>query len=260
MKDEVKMKKVKRLLKLPKVKFCFQWEEFDYLYQLLGLLYDVQHIIKKPSDFSNITKYLMKKGMSVDEIMSKVTNIAQYMFYDLNILKEVVIPANIRRIECGAFNCCKELEQVSFDDGNLVEIVDFTAFADCPKLKKIDFGNCNHLREIGSYSFSACRNLTAIVLPPNLKSIEGFESCSGLTEIVLPSTVELINGGAFNNCTELKSITIPSSVKYIGCWAFHNCVKLKDVYYQGTKEQWGKICFDENCGEILNANIHVLNN
>ena len=46
MKDVVKMKKVKRLLKLPKMKVCFQWEEFDYLYQLLGLLYDVQHIIK----------------------------------------------------------------------------------------------------------------------------------------------------------------------------------------------------------------------
>ena len=86
MKDVVKMKKVKRLLKLPRVKVCFQWEEFDYLYQLLGLLYDVEHIITKPRDFSNITKYLMKKGMSVNEIMSKVTNIAQYMFYDVNIL------------------------------------------------------------------------------------------------------------------------------------------------------------------------------
>lgn len=258
MNSRVQMKKVKRLLKLPKVKECFQVYDFDYLYLLLGFLHDIEHIIKKPSDFSNITKYLMKKGMSVDEIMSKVTKVAQFMFYDVNILKEVVIPANIRRIECGAFNCCKELEQVSFDEGNLVEIVDFTAFADCHKLKKIDFGNCNHLSEIDAYSFSACRNLTDLVLPPNLKSIDGFESCSGLTEIVLPPTVEIINGGAFTNCTELKSITIPSSVKFIGRNAFGNCVNLKDVYYQGTKEQWEKIHFGKYCEEILNAKIHFL--
>ena len=82
------------------------------------------------------------------------------------------------------------------------------------------------------------------------------------TDIVLPAvyngrTVTDIDAKAFMG-EEITSITIPGTVQTIGSKAFNNCDELTDVYYQGTKEQWGQIDISTGNTPLTKAEIHYL--
>lgn len=80
------------------------------------------------------------------------------------------------------------------------------------------------------------KSVTEVVIPDKIeglpvKKIEmlAFWGCSDLTSIVIPDSVETIEGGAFTKCSSLTSITIPDSVKYIGGGLFRECSSLTSV-------------------------------
>ena len=126
---------------------------------------------------------------------------------------------------------------------------------------------CN--RDSSSYTYTGCTNLTGIVLPDTVGTIDSsaFNSCSGLTSVTIPGNVTLIWSSAFENCenlvvtykgtlaqwcqmsngfsllenaasitlddvTDLKALTaltIPDNVESIGNYAFAYCTKLTSV-------------------------------
>ena len=246
---------LRKFLKLKNVQTAIEQDNIGGVYEILNNTADALKTLLTPRRVAEVTKYLLK-SMSVDELLSKVTKIADWTFDCMTMPKTVVIPKNIREIGYGCFSYCKGVEKVMFESGCNVEKIDCWAFEACEDLKVVDLGNCLQLKEICADAFIHCTSLTDVVLPPNLERIEGFGDCFSLTKFVVPSNVKVIGGGAFLNCESMTSVTIPASVKVIGCSAFDGRTNLKDVYYDGTKEQWEKIKIYDGNGSLLSAELH----
>ena len=83
--------------------------------------------------------------------------------------------------------------------------------------------------------FQSCSNLTKIILPPHLNSIEesAFWQCEKLgPEIYIPSGITSIGTDAFNGCSSLSRIVIPSGVTTIGASAFSSCTGMEEVVFE----------------------------
>jgi len=98
---------------------------------------------------------------------------------------------------------------------------------------------------IGPDAFQYCINLTNVVIPKSVTSIEigGFYA-SGLTTITIPNGVTNIGPAAFNLCTNLVEVSISKTVKRIETWAFQECNLLTNVYVQGDAPFFGQYVFD----------------
>lgn len=88
-------------------------------------------------------------------------------------------------------------------------------------LKKVDMSQLKYVTTMSQQCFHNCKDLTEVVLPPNLKTLSGsaFRDCSSLKEVSLPSTLTYIGASAFKG-TALTALTIPSSVTYVGTELF----------------------------------------
>ena len=123
------------------------------------------------------------------------------------------------------------------------------------------------VRVIGKEAFYLCVYLQELTIPASLTRIEAstFWNCAYITSLTIPSSVTYIGPGAFQDCASLsrvtvsegvleigdcafgkdealKEVTIPSTVKEIGWMAFHGCATLTDIHYNGTQNEWNKIC------------------
>lgn len=89
---------------------------------------------------------------------------------------------------------------------------------------------------IGANAFSKCWNLTSLVLPNTIKTIDmwAFNRCSKLKKINIPSSVMKVKKGAFDGCSSLEEIIIEDGkdeleLEYSG---FNN-ITYNDVYLRG---------------------------
>ncbi len=64
---------------------------------------------------------------------------------------------------------------------------------------------------IAARSFFGCRNMTSVIIPNSVVSIEkdAFSYCAGLKDIVVPDSVTNISENAFYYCSNLASIQLP---------------------------------------------------
>lgn len=85
---------------------------------------------------------------------------------------------------------------------------------------------------IGSYAFSNCKKLTAVIIPNSVKTIGevAFTFCHGLNSVIIPKGMTSIKWCAFWDCESLTSVTIPQSVTSIGEYAFYGCEKISTLY------------------------------
>jgi len=89
---------------------------------------------------------------------------------------------------------------------------------------------------IGENAFKNCTDLTSIILPNSVKTIEdyAFSGCSGLAVVTIGNSVKSIGAYAFMECSELTGIVVPNSVSSIGHNAFEGCAGLKSVTLSNT--------------------------
>ena len=99
------------------------------------------------------------------------------------------------------------------------------------------------------HTFQDCVNITKIVLPNTLSTIESwaFAGCIGITEIELPSSLTRIGDQAFRGCTSLRSITIPDGIERIEYSTFYNCESLVSVTLPDSVTYLDRECF-VGCG------------
>ena len=116
----------------------------------------------------------------------------------------------------------KELGTWIWSDDN-DEVYDITSFDELQYFKGIP--------TIWSHAFDGCSNLTSIIIPENVVSINdyAFNACTGLTNITIPNSVTSIGYFAFYRCSGLTNITIPNSVTTIGMYAFEGCSGLTSI-------------------------------
>ena len=141
------------------------------------------------------------------------------------------------------------------DDNSITSINNY-AFSCCENLTSITIPNS--VTNIGLRAFQYCSKLTNIIIPDGVTEIQmnTFEYCSNLTNVTMGSGVALIYDNAFQYCSNLVSVTLPSSIAVIYTGAFRGCNMLADVYYQGTKAQWGTLSIYSSNESLTNATIH----
>ena len=180
--------------------------------------------------------------------------IPPYMFYRLNQLTKIQLPASIKKIDKFALTGCTALTKCAIPE-KVTSIGDY-AFASCEKLTTMTFPSA--LGEIGAHVFEGCSALTTLSeFPQTLTDIgenafyktavtafsvseesEDYAAVDGVlydkerttllfyptgstaTTIQIPAETAGIEANAFAYAKNLKSIVLPEGLTVIGASAF----------------------------------------
>lgn len=185
--------------------------------------------------------------------------ISDNAFYNMGILKGVILPENLKIVPYGAFKGCSSLESINIPNG--VEIIGSSAFEGCTLLKRIDIPVT--VKEFGFATFWGCSSLESIVIPEGVTVLPRslcFE-CSSLKKVVLPSSLTKMenymvggrNGSQFGYCTSLEEINIPASIASIPIGCFSGCSSLKTIDLSSIEEIYDEAFY--SCTSLENVKL-----
>lgn len=147
-----------------------------------------------------------------------------------NALYSVKLPNSVKEIGYGAFNGCKNLQDVVL--GTNTKVIRGWAFS-CnwneSHLKHVTFNE--GLETIEDGAFYHCYNIENLELPMGLKLIEheAFAYNYGLRSVTYPASLEAIRDNAFRDCAQLQEVRFPTYLNWIGYEAFAGCRNLREA-------------------------------
>ncbi len=147
-----------------------------------------------------------------------------HVFRSCESLKRVNFPKRTVSVGRFTFYNCLNLEEVTFESGCEMQVMEALMFANCSKLRTVTLPD--GLERLGvAYNTS-----TEEINNNSLAYGAVFSNCTALQSITLPNTLKYISKQAFYNCG-ITSIVIPANVERIGVNAFENCLNLKTVEF-----------------------------
>ena len=164
------------------------------------------------------------------KLPSKLKEIGLKAFRATNI-KELVVPASVKKVEGSAFAYCPNLTKVTFAASQM-ELIE-GCFAGCHKLQSVTFP-ASLTRDMTYDMFRDCPMLTTVTLPKNLRTVpqQMFSGCKNLRKIDLPATVTKIDGHAFSGCP-ITDLVI-TNVTEVDDSSFMGCKSLKTITINKT--------------------------
>lgn len=163
------------------------------------------------------------------------------------------VPRSVLKIQAFAFDGCKDLREVVFEEGSRLRTIGKNAFRNCRSLAEIAFPD--GLERIGMYAFQGtgfqrlefpgslrvlsqgtfqgCKSLRRAEFHEGLETLgtdeypeggmywHGVFADSGLESVALPSTLRRIEYSAFQACMRLKSVSLPAGVSRLGKQCFY---------------------------------------
>lgn len=205
--------------------------------------------------------------VDVDLQYSKLEKIPVSCFEGCALLTKILLPTTIKQIETNAFKSCMLLQSIKVENctyfGN-------SAFENCEQLvidikkdAKITYIGCgafkntrlynldltnSSITDIQSKTFHGCSDLTNVVLPQGIKSIneEAFCVC-GIKNIQIPDGVTSLGNNVFSSCTDLTNVELPKSLTQIGCNAF-KYTKIKELDLSNLTSLNDSIC--QSCEQL----------
>lgn len=156
------------------------------------------------------------------------TELIQYAIGKQN--KKYTIPYSVIEILNGAFENCRNLENVIIPDS---------------------------VTRIGNSAFKNCSNLTSVTIPNSVMCLGEFVfDGTNLKSLSLSNKMIEIPRYSFSICRELTDITIPKNITLIEENAFLYCDNIKDIYYEGSEKDWSEITIEDYNDSLVNATIH----
>ena len=192
------------------------------------------------SDYANeyTGDVVIPDNVVYNDVTYSVTSIVGSAFYDCTGLTSIVIPNSVTSIGNYAFNGCKSLKDLRFEDGEGELSLGYHTyyntgygkglFYDCP-LETLYLGRDLSYNTGYNYGYSPFYEKTilkSVVIGNVVTSIGGyvFSDCSGLSSLTIGNSVTSIGDNAFNRCTGLTSIEFNAeNCKRIGSQAFYGC-------------------------------------
>gem|GEM_PF-5375552 len=183
----------------------------------------------------------------------QLTSIGKHAFYACSRLKTVKISAMMRaELPPDAFNRCDSLQTFSVASGNPnYKDIDGVLFSRSKlirypigrKSEKYEFPeSCT---EIGEYAFESANNLTEIIIPDHITTLEDrcFFSCENVNKIQIGRGVKIIPPYAFMGSGENVSLQIGDNVEEIGNNAFDLCDLAGTVIIPSSVKKIGALAF-----------------
>ena len=197
-------------------------------------------------------------------------------------VKELWLPGTVENINPGAFDTCRQLEEIAFFTQNPVYstagncLIDKSSKTLIRGLKSSVIPTDGSVTSIGSNAFSGCEGLTSLTVPNTIESIgeTAFYECTGLKSIIIPDSVRCFGGngtfvnctsleyvkigsgmtdlfdiGSFQGCTSLKTVVLSEGLKSIGGCSFADCTSLTSITLPSTLERISADAF-ENCKNL----------
>ena len=210
-----------------------------------------------------------------------ITALGEYLFYNMNGIISITLPGSVSEIGKAAFSGCTglgdvyysgtkaEWESISIASGNdcLTSATIHCSDGDIEPIggdEPVDenSGTCG---ENAVWSFDASTGVLSISGSGATYDYEndypGFYSKKSLiSSIVVSQGITTIGEYLFYDIAKPTNISLPVSISEIKNGAFYGCDALSDVYYSGTKAQWGNITIDTFGNGVFNdATIHCTN-
>lgn len=196
--------------------------------------------------------------LSSINIPNSITHINDDAFLGCSSLSTITIPRSLTYLGLRAFYGCENLSTVSFNAENCstmaINVSSFLPFAECNNISHFIFGE--HVKVIPSRVCSCLQNLTHVVIPDSVTTIDdfAFANCIGLNAVSIGHGVTAINRLAFQGCNSLPSITIPDNVTFLGDSAFLGCGSMTSVNIGRGITSIGDGVF-ANCYSLPSINI-----
>ena len=187
-----------------------------------------------------ITKITFEEG-------SKLTEIGDYAFYNIDDTASINFPSSLKTIGEYAFYG-NNFTTIAFNDG--LEEVKAHAFDNSKQISELTLPNS--IKNVGDAAFRNCLKLAKVnCSSTDYKVISNntFKYCTQLTDVNI-SNFEEIGESAFEGCTSLKAYDFPK-VKKIGERAFKDCSGLTKIVLDTNLESIGDKAFYE-CGNVTN--------
>lgn len=215
-------------------------------------------------------------GTQKNTLPASLTEVGQQAFSSVSALKEIILPSftaggTILQNSTSLFANCSSLEKITIGRG--IQTIPASAFTGAGKasadgvslifesnsaLDKIlgdafanmkftsdatlNLTNCGKLSSISDAAFRNAENLTTVILPSGLTSLQFgsntfartnltamYVSGSVKTEIYLPDYVTGIGAGCFYGNTDMTSISLSPNLTAIPDYTFDGCTALKTV-------------------------------
>lgn len=184
---------------------------------------------------------------------STLASIGESAFSSCDVLNNVTLPDSVTSIGKSAFSGCAALETLTMSQG--IKSIGASAFSGCEKLKKVELPT--GLTTIDERAFENCHALEYIKIPGTVETIGDriFYSCNSITYTVVDEGVRNLSGDMFQFCRNMTSITLPKTLETVGRSAFSSCDSLENVYYTGTKTQWGNVNITDYNTDLTDAAI-----
>ncbi|MBQ9081715.1 MAG: leucine-rich repeat domain-containing protein, partial [Clostridia bacterium] len=185
-------------------------------------------------------------------IPNSITSIGERAFSDCTNLTFIDVPNSVTSIGKWAFYYCENLASITLPDG-VTSIGSTALYGTAYYNNESNWENGvlyigKHLikaetyisgeysikegtLDIANYAFCDCENLTSVIIPDSVISIdvEAFYVCRNLISVSIGNGVTSIGMSAFSVCENLTSIVIPANVTSIGSAAFINCINLSSI-------------------------------
>ncbi|QKX38297.1 leucine-rich repeat protein [Metamycoplasma hominis] len=234
------------------------------------------------SKISHISINLNNKNFEIKDNFFIDKNNKKILAYLDKKVTKVTIPDSVKEIGKGAFSNCKNLNEVSLNEG--LEKIGDEAFSST-KIESITIpGSIKEIGE-GALSFWDIRSIsinsnnknfeiednffidknnkkilayldkeaTKVTIPDSVKEIckGAFYGCKNLKEVILNEGLEKIGAEAFKY-TNIESITIPGTVKEIGVEAFRH-TNIKSITIPNSVKEIGERAFFgcQNLNEVI---------
>lgn len=191
----------------------------------------------KNVEMNNSSSVSIFKNCPVEELVfgPKVEVVPRQTFRNLNSLKSVRIPGNVKEVQMSAFYGDKAIEEIVIEEG--VETLVEYCFYGLP-LKKITLPST-----IKSIEANALPKSATVICPSdsyaenyaiqNGNDVPGaFALSNGV--LTIKEGIKSIPDGMYTGNTEIREVIIPSTVTKIGADAFKNCTNLTKVTYKAT--------------------------
>ena len=177
------------------------------------------------------------------EIPSKVTVLPVRAFKECNLLKTVVLPDTLRRIEYYAFVDCFALENINTPSS--LEYMGEGIFWTCRSLSSPLISP--KLSSISWSSYRNCLNMKTITIPGNIKVIQADAFIyNGVQSLKIAEGFEELSYSSLKLACDLKELYLPKTLKKVGVNALESTNNLRNIYYAGTEEEWNNIEGIEN--------------